>query len=90
MTQRPPSPRPTVLVDEAGRPLDLGLPGPLGRERVVACLPFADGPRQLAPMTLILAPDGEPVMAGGAYLGRAPVWVSRILSADVVSSTRRL
>lgn len=89
---RPPSPRPTVLVDDsARRATELTRPGPLGRERIVSCLPLDPGPALLVPAVAIQDSSGVYLSdAEQALLGRAPVWVSRMLEARTVEDTRRL
>ena len=96
---RNPSPRPELLVDPQDRAVAdsfrfrVGFPGPLGRRRIVSCLPTGDGdtPRIL-PRRLAIVSQGsflaDPVMS---LVGKAtPRWVPRMLSASVVTDTRRL
>lgn len=92
-----PKSRPTIFVDQHGRRLtdadgaELGLKAPLGRERLVSCLPFADGPRRLVVPTVIVDRHGGYVIdPDGDGVGRPGVWVSRMISAGVVTDTRRL
>lgn len=75
------SPRPTIVVDERSRPLgdSIGLPQPLGRERVVFALPLDPGPAVLRASVVDFA-----------GLTKHPVWVSRMMTARWVEDTRRL
>lgn len=85
---RPPSGRPTIVVDSQGRAVigvgdsQLGRPGPLGRERLVFALPLDPGPCLLEQPTI--------VTGVGPPIGSAPIWVSRMLTARWVEDTRRL
>jgi len=99
MQLRTPSWRPEVLVDERGRRVTdgdggtVGIPGPLGRERVTTALPLnGSGPVQVA---------GPPVVhsnqlsyladADGTLIGTVPpVWIHRLLPARWTEDTRRL
>lgn len=97
MDPRTPSHRPTVLVDQRAWPtIDperqrIGRRGPFGRERIVSCLPFGEGPKQLVIPALLSDAQGRYVVdSDGAQVGRPGVWVSRMLSARWVSDTRRL
>lgn len=92
------SARPEIIVDDRGvrlRDRDgnyVGMPGPFGRERVIAALRTnkTRGPVALA------AP--ELLVGGGCYLGDPDgnligipgVWVHRMLDARWVEDTRRL
>lgn len=91
------SPRPDILVDQGSAfapdllPGAIGRAATIGRDRVVAALPLGDGPRLLVEPTVIVdAHGGYVVDAAGGWLGRSPVWVSRMLSARFVDDTRRI
>lgn len=88
---RPPSPRPSVVVDDHSGILGdsagaaIGMDRPYGRERVLFALPLEPGPALLeATVTVgLVDTDGNPV-------GLQPVWVSRMATARWVEDTRRL
>jgi hypothetical protein len=94
------SARPTLLVDDHGRRIPdpatggkVGIPGPLGRNRLVTALPTnkSKGPLQLAP-ALMLVDDRGVIIAdpSGATIGAPPIWLHRYVSATVTEDTRRL
>lgn len=91
---RPLSPRPELLVgsivsDPAGD--QVGLPGPLGRARIVAALPLKDGPRVLVnPLVVHDAALGYLADPQGNLLGVPGVRVTRMVTARWVADTRRL
>jgi hypothetical protein len=95
---RHPSPRPSVVVDPAAfgvvAPADgsfVGLPGPLGRERVMSALPLDPGPALLSPPTVVRdASSAFLADPDGALIGEAAVWVNRMLTARWTEDTRRL
>lgn len=93
----PTSPRPTLFVDQQGRPvvdpkLDrLGRPGPIGRPRLLKALPLADGPRLMRKPAALIDQHGRWLAdPDGAVLARPAVWVHRMLTAEPAPSTRRL
>jgi hypothetical protein len=94
---RDPSPRPSVVVDPAAfgvvAPADgsfVGLPGPLGRERVMSALPLDPGPALLSPPTVVRdASSAYLADPDGALIGEAAVWVNRMLTARWTEATRR-
>lgn len=86
-----------MLVDQRAWPAvdenrwRIGRSGPLGRERLLSCLPFGEGPKQLVvPAILADATGGYVVDADGAQVGRPGMWVSRMLGARWVANTRGL
>jgi hypothetical protein len=95
----PLSARPTLTVDNQGRSFvgdpstaAIGIPGPLGRARLVFALPTnGDGPVNIAsplvlqgPLSYVADPDGN--LIGST----SPVWVHRLVRASRTSDTRRL
>ena len=91
--------RPLLTVDHLGRsvadpvPQFVGRAGPHGRDRIIQALPLnGDGPRQLAPPTVLVASEPSYVGdTGGALVGvSGPVWVHRMLDARWTQDTRRL
>lgn len=94
MELRPPSPRPTIVVDQRGRAqIDpttgarVGLQGPFGRERLLHALPlpWAELSRGM------MVDAGGPLLADprGSVAGLGRVYVPRMLSAGRVEDTRR-
>lgn len=94
------SARPTLLVDDRGIPVtepatvsQPGIPGPLGRGRLVSALPTnkSNGPLLLAP-ALMLVDDRGVILAdpSGATIGTPALWLHRYVSATVTADTRRL
>jgi hypothetical protein len=93
----PPNSRSSVVVDPAGDGVAdpsrvfVGRPKPLGRERLLYALPLDPGPALLRPATLLRDPGaavvGDPVPV---IVGRAAVWVSRMLIALPGEDTRGL
>lgn len=95
------SERPQLLVDDHGRRITdftdvtdrVGIPGPFGRERVVAALPTnkTSGPVLLEPARVVcdsaLCYLGDP---DGNLLGEPAVWVHRMAYARWVGDTRHL
>lgn len=94
---RPLSPRPELVVGAPHQPrledsagTQVGIPGPLGRARVIFALPLnGSGPVQLARATvlqgtLVADPSGNVIGESG------PVWISRLLYARWTENTRRL
>jgi hypothetical protein len=90
---RNPSARPSVVVDPAafGVADPIGLPAPLGRERVLSALPLDPGPALLSPPSVVRDP-GAAYLADpdGAMIGTESVWVARMLTARFVEDTRRI
>jgi hypothetical protein len=88
------SPRPELLTGSrvvAPDGSQVGLPGPLSRNRIVTALPLTDGPRQLVAPLVVQGPDlGYLADPQGNLLGAPGVWVSRMITARWVSDTRRL
>jgi hypothetical protein len=86
--------RPTLLVDDRsgsiGQPYT-GIPGPLGRRRVVTALPLKNGPRTLKPPQLV-HDDNSGYLAdpGGVLIGMAQICVHRLVVATKAEDTRRL
>ena len=97
MYLRPPSDRPSVVVDPAAfgvvdpASTFVGRPGPLGRERVLFALPLEPGPALLPPSTVVRDP-GPAYLADpqASLVGVAGVWVNRMLTARFTEDTRRL
>lgn len=98
------SPRPTLIVDPHSHsvgtpaPTQLGLPGPLGRERVLFALPLSETPAQfLNAPTVLLSPRWamleDPTATPPPVLGAGPdpdrVWVPRMMVGRKVEDTRR-
>lgn len=95
------SARPQLVVDDHARRITdstavtvrVGIPGPFGRERVVAALPTnkTSGPVLLEPARVVcdsaLCYLGD---ADGNMLGEPAVWVHRMAYARWVGDTRRL
>lgn len=93
------SERPELVVDDRGRPVvdpvptQVGFPGPLGRNRLVAALPLNKSghmPVQLEPWRALV--DDRGLMIGdsaGTVLGTAAVFVHRLVSATRSPQTRR-
>jgi hypothetical protein len=95
------SARPEILVDDQRfrtvDPVDhgrVGIPGPLGRERIVTAIPLnpgRTGPVQLA--AAITVHDSQVFYLGdpdGNLIGEPAVWVHRMLPARWTQDTRRL
>jgi len=87
------SPRPQFFVDNLGRRFidpqgsSLGTPGPLGRRRITSALPTnGTGPVQLAPGIVLPLIDADGVVVGE----KAPLWISRMVTATITEDTRRL
>ena len=96
---RPGSWRPELVVDDhAHRLWDpttgtyVGLPGPLGRERVIFALPTnGTGPIQVTRAKVLKDDDGAMIVDQNVtLLGQPGVWVHRMCYAGVVEDTRRL
>lgn len=96
---RPVSARPELLVGDDGARIEspsltqVGLAGPLGRERVVFAVATNDsGPVLLAPYDAALQGDGALVAdpSGNVVGTSGAVWVHRMLYAGKVADTRRL
>ena len=95
---RPPSARPTLATDERGAALvdtgagQIGLDGPITRERVLLTLPLKNGPRQLAGSTVFHDTDTSYLAdTANQLIGFDTVlWVHRLLTATVTWDTRRL
>ena len=92
--------RPEILVDHHGARLQdptdgsqVGIAGPLGRERVVFALPLNQtGPVQIAPHEWLRDEDSSQVAdTSSAIVGRsAGLWISRLVYAYWTEDTRRL
>lgn len=91
------SARPELVVDDHGERITdpsgavVGIPAPLGRERVVFALPLQKtlpSPLRLAALTS----DHGVLLAdpGGNLIGREGVWIARLLYAQKTEDTRRL
>lgn len=94
MELRPPSSRPVIVVDEAGRAaIDpttrarVGRPGPFGRERLLWALPLAWAELSRG----VVVDAGGPLLADpeGSVTGLARLYVPRMLRARRVENTRR-
>jgi len=94
---RQPSERPTLFVNEQGGRIgpngtQVGIDGPLSRNRVIATLPLDSGPHLLDPalvlrdsqMSYLVDPQGNLVGEHNA------TWVDRLLPATVTWDTRAL
>lgn len=96
---RPVSPRPEIVVDDRSRRVEdaansqLGLAGPLGRERCLYALPLnGSGPVQWA-AAVAVRDHASSLLAdtGLDLIGQdRGVWISRLLTARAVEDTRRL
>jgi hypothetical protein len=89
------SPRPTLLLDALGRRVaDLsagvvGVPGPFGRFRLVAALPFAQPPRQLVkPLVVHDTLLGYLADPNGNLIGVPGIWAGRVIDARWTENTR--
>jgi hypothetical protein len=89
------SPRPTFLRDQDTHqvvdpvPNFIGVPGPLGRHRIVSTLPMA--PTLLKPPAVVKDQNGSYLAdPSGALIGFPKVIVHRMLSARWTEDTRRL
>ena len=96
--------RPELLVDHNGNRVGelvnnavvtvVGLPAPLGRERVVEALPLNEsetGPVQIAPHVAIHDQDSFYLAdPDGNLIGVQGVWIHRLVYAHWVEDTRRL
>lgn len=93
---RDPSARVGLLVDPAvfgiGRNGEqIGRPGPLGRERIVAALPLDPGPVQIDPPLIMQDSSGFYLIDPEGYLvGQPALRVQRMLVARATLDTRRL
>lgn len=87
------SPPPSTVHDVV-TPADIGMPGPLGRGRIVDALPLnkTRGPVQLVAARVMHDSTrcylGDP--DGNLVGDRAALWVHRLLDANVTPDTRRL
>lgn len=94
------SPRPTILISPHSHsvgnadPTRIGLPGPLGRERVLFALPLSETPAQfLDAPTVVLAPRWamlEDPTQPATVVGFDRVWVPRMIVGRKVEDTRRM
>ena len=94
---RPPNSRPDVLVSPAAAGIVdpssvfVGFNRAFGRERCLYALPLDPGPALLYPPTVVRDPTVAFIAdTGGALIGVAPVWVSRMLAALPTEDTRGL
>ena len=96
---RTPSPRPEFLADSQGNLIQdptnqtqVGMPGPLGRERVVSALPLgSDGP--FPPLEVSAVVDthaGYLADPSNSLIGFTAPWVPRMLAARWTEDTRRV
>jgi hypothetical protein len=69
----------------------VGIAGPVGRERVLFALPLGGymGPQQIAPMRVIHGGDYLADPQGNFVGDRDWVWISRLLTATRAENTRR-
>jgi hypothetical protein len=91
------SARPQVVVDERGRSTGIGMPGPLGRERVVYALPFGTHGNdrvpgfQIDPPNVVVAVRSDyPADPNDVMIGSPGLWIARMLTARWTEDTRRL
>lgn len=92
--------RPELIVDDHAfrlwDPVDqtyVGVPGPFGRERVVFALPFNGGGTPSGPLRSWVVHDNDGFHLAdpdGNLVGRADVWIPRLLDARWTEDTRRL
>ena len=93
----PQSARPTLVVtDQATRLADpatgtvVGMPGPFGRERVVAALPLGGSFAPVMRPTVLRSERNIGIADGAGFVvGRGDVWVARMLYATRTEATRR-
>ena len=96
---RPLSWRPELLVDDHAHWLvdpatqtQVGLPGPLAKERCVFALPLnGTGPVQIKPLEFVRDDDSRQVAdPGRVVVGFDGLWIPRLLYARWTEDTRRL
>ena len=95
--QRSLSPRPLAVVDFHHNLIEVGKPGPLGRERVIFALPFnthgndsIPGFQYPAPQTTVDFHHNFVAEPDATIVGRAGTWIPRLLVALWTEDTRRL